>query len=145
MRIFYLSFLLSLMVVSAQAGERILDRSTLLDMVSQKVLILRLFGIKLKIMEDGRIEGKAMGRDVVGDWEWQDGFFCRSMPLRSQSPNLTGSGPSLPPSSAGNSFSSTKSLRVFASARARSAAAVSLLFLFSVIVLIYAGLMKSQG
>ena len=31
MRIFYLSFLLSLMVVSAQAGERILDRSTLLD------------------------------------------------------------------------------------------------------------------
>lgn len=79
MRIFYLSFLLSLMVVSAQAGERILDRSTLLDMVSQKVLILRLFGIKLKIMEDGRIEGKAMGRDVVGDWEWQDGFFCRSM------------------------------------------------------------------
>ena len=75
MRIFYLSFLLSLMVVSAQAGERILDRSTLLDMVSQKVLILRLFGIKLKIMEDGRIEGKAMGRDVVGDWEWQDGFF----------------------------------------------------------------------
>ena len=79
MRIFYLSFLLSLMVVSAQAGERILDRLTLLDMVSQKVLILRLFGIKLKIMEDGRIEGKAMGRDVVGDWEWQDGFFCRSM------------------------------------------------------------------
>ncbi len=79
MRIFYLSFLLSLMVVSAQAGERILDRSTLLDVVSQKVLILRLFGIKLKIMEDGRIEGKAMGRDVVGDWEWQDGFFCRSM------------------------------------------------------------------
>ena len=79
MRIFYLSFLLSLMVVSAQAGERIFDRSTLLDMVSQKVLILRLFGIKLKIMEDGRIEGKAMGRDVVGDWEWQDGFFCRSM------------------------------------------------------------------
>ena len=79
MRIFYLSFLLSLMVVSAQAGERILDRSTLLDMVSQKVLILRLFGIKLKIMEDGRIEGKAVGRDIVGDWEWQDGFFCRSM------------------------------------------------------------------
>ena len=79
MRIFYLSFLLSLMVVSAQAGERIFDRSTLLDVVSEKVLILRLFGIKLKIMEDGRIEGKAMGRDVVGDWEWQDGFFCRSM------------------------------------------------------------------
>ena len=79
MRIFYLSFLLSLMVVSAQAGERIFDRSTLLDVVSGKVLILRLFGIKLKIMEDGRIEGKAMGRDVVGDWEWQDGFFCRSM------------------------------------------------------------------
>jgi hypothetical protein len=79
MRIFYLSFLLSLMVVSAQAGERIVDRSTLLDVVSEKVLILRLFGIKLKIMEDGRIEGKAMGRDVVGDWEWQEGFFCRSM------------------------------------------------------------------
>ena len=79
MRIFFLSFLLSLMVVSAQAGERILDRSTLLDAVSEKVLILRLFGIKLQIMEDGRIEGKAMGRDVVGDWEWQDGFFCRSM------------------------------------------------------------------
>ena len=79
MRIFYLSFLLNLMVVSAQAGERIFDRSTLLDVVSEKVLILRLFGIKLKIMEDGRIEGKAMGRDVVGDWEWQDGFFCRSM------------------------------------------------------------------
>ena len=79
MRSMYLSFLLSFLVVSAQADERIFDRSALLDVDSEKVLILRLFGIKLKIMDDGRIEGKAMGRNVVGDWEWQDGFFCRSM------------------------------------------------------------------
>lgn len=79
MRNLILSFLFSFFAASVQADELISERSALLDVVSDKVLLLRLFGIKLKIIEDGTIEGKAMGWDVVGDWKWQDGFFCRSM------------------------------------------------------------------
>ena len=38
-----------------------------------------LFGISLKVEPDGEIRGSAMGWDVTGTWEWQDGYFCREM------------------------------------------------------------------
>ena len=79
MRTIFFSFLFSLFALCVHAEERILERSELLDIVSGKILVLRLFGIELKVIEDGTIEGKAMGWNVKGEWEWEDGFFCRSM------------------------------------------------------------------
>ena len=29
--------------------------------------------------EDGRIDGSAVGWDITGTWQWQDGYFCREM------------------------------------------------------------------
>lgn len=36
-------------------------------------------GVSLKVLPDGRIQGRAFGRDVTGEWRWQGGFFCRVM------------------------------------------------------------------
>ena len=40
---------------------------------------LRRFGITLQVRPDGRIEGRALGREVTGAWRWEDGYFCREM------------------------------------------------------------------
>ncbi|MCA0921366.1 dihydrodipicolinate reductase [Pseudooceanicola nanhaiensis] len=36
-------------------------------------------GIRLQVSEAGRIDGRAFGRPVTGDWRWKDGYFCRTM------------------------------------------------------------------
>ena len=40
---------------------------------------LRRFGITLTVTADGQIVGRAFGYDVVGAWEWEDGYFCRDL------------------------------------------------------------------
>jgi hypothetical protein len=35
--------------------------------------------ISLYITDDGKIKGSAAGREVIGDWDWIDGFFCRTL------------------------------------------------------------------
>jgi len=37
------------------------------------------FGIKLAVTPDGRIDGRAFGRDVRGAWRWRAGYFCRDL------------------------------------------------------------------
>ena len=76
------AFLLSLLVLfasSAMARDGISDRATFLDLVLNKTLGLSLFRVRLHVNEDGTIEGKGMGRPVRGFWEWQDGYFCRTL------------------------------------------------------------------
>ncbi|MEQ8899072.1 MAG: dihydrodipicolinate reductase [Roseovarius sp.] len=36
-------------------------------------------GINLTVTPDGRIDGRAFGRDVSGAWRWQSGYFCRDL------------------------------------------------------------------
>jgi len=36
-------------------------------------------GISLTVTPDGRIDGRAFGRDVSGAWRWQSGYFCRDL------------------------------------------------------------------
>lgn len=36
-------------------------------------------GIDLTVTPDGRIDGKAFGRPVTGNWAWQGGYFCRDL------------------------------------------------------------------
>ncbi|ESW61501.1 MAG: hypothetical protein Q27BPR15_06000 [Rhodobacter sp. CACIA14H1] len=70
---------LSALPAAAESFSRISDRSDFVQTVSGKELRLGLFGISLKVEEDGEIRGRALGWDVVGTWEWQDGYFCREM------------------------------------------------------------------
>ena len=37
------------------------------------------FGIKLIVTPDGKIDGRAFGRNVTGAWRWQSGYFCRDL------------------------------------------------------------------
>jgi hypothetical protein len=63
----------------AETFSRISDRSEFVRTVQDKELRLGMFGISLKVEEDGEIRGRALGWDVTGTWEWQDGYFCREM------------------------------------------------------------------
>ena len=40
---------------------------------------LERFLISLSVTSDGKIKGSAAGRNVTGDWDWIDGFFCRTI------------------------------------------------------------------
>lgn len=37
------------------------------------------FGIRLQVLPQGEIRGRGFGMQVGGDWEWRDGFFCRTL------------------------------------------------------------------
>ena len=79
MRHALLLLLLVLFASSALAKDGISDRTTFLNLVLDKTLSLQLFRVRLYINEDGTIQGKGMGRPVRGFWEWQDGYFCRTL------------------------------------------------------------------
>ena len=64
---------------SAQSYQPITDRDTFLQVMGDKNLSNRLYGVNLKVTPDGMITGTGAGWDVTGTWAWQDGFFCREM------------------------------------------------------------------
>lgn len=64
-------------VAANTAGRVIDDRREFVDLVQGKQLTLP--GIRLSVTPDGRITGRAYGRDVSGAWEWNGGYFCRSL------------------------------------------------------------------
>ena len=53
------------------------SRSNFEDLVINKRL--ERFLISLSVTKAGKIEGSAAARSVTGDWDWLDGFFCRSL------------------------------------------------------------------
>ena len=55
----------------------ITNRSDFENLVLQKKL--KRFLISLSVTSDGKIKGSAAGRNVTGDWDWIDGFFCRNL------------------------------------------------------------------
>lgn len=65
--------------VAAEAFERVTDKNAFLTLISGKSLTNRLYGVTLAVAPSGDISGDAFGRAIVGDWSWQDGFFCREM------------------------------------------------------------------
>lgn len=64
-------------LTSSDAFERVSDRSTFVTIMEQGTL--NRFGITLNVEPDGRITGKAFGRNVTGAWDWRDGYFCRDL------------------------------------------------------------------
>lgn len=63
----------------AQGFQPITDRDTFLQVMGDRNLSNRLYGVNLKVTPDGAISGTGAGWDVTGTWSWQDGFFCREM------------------------------------------------------------------
>ena len=57
--------------------SRITDRSTFLSHVQGRDLTR--LGISLRVLPDGAITGRALGRDVTGTWAWESGLFCRTL------------------------------------------------------------------
>ena len=37
------------------------------------------FGVRLQVLPQGQITGRGFGMQVGGDWEWRDGYFCRTL------------------------------------------------------------------
>ena len=67
-----------LMASQVLASETIItNRSDFENLVIDKKL--ERFLISLSITDDGKIKGSAAGREVIGDWDWIDGFFCRTL------------------------------------------------------------------
>ena len=60
------------------ASETIItNRSDFESLVIDKKL--ERFLISLSVTNDGKIKGSAAGREVIGDWDWIDRFFCRNL------------------------------------------------------------------
>ncbi len=37
------------------------------------------FGVRLQVLQQGKITGTGFGFTVGGDWEWRNGYFCRTL------------------------------------------------------------------
>ena len=72
---FILFFLIASPII---ASETIIsERPDFENLVKDKKL--ERFLISLSVTGDGKIKGSAAGRDVSGDWNWIDGYFCRTL------------------------------------------------------------------
>lgn len=74
--------LMSILIVApvgASAFDRVTEKGTFLTLISGKSLSNRLYGVTLQVAPDGSIAGDALGWDIMGAWDWRDGFFCRDM------------------------------------------------------------------
>ena len=63
----------------AEGFQTVRDKGTFLSLVKGKALEIGLWGISLQVKPNGRIEGRALGRPVSGQWQWQGGYFCRDL------------------------------------------------------------------
>ena len=61
----------------AEGFIRIIDRQKFLEVVQDRDLTR--FAINVTVTGTGDIVGRAFGQNVTGDWQWQDGYFCRSL------------------------------------------------------------------
>ena len=72
---FVLFFLIASPIIASETT--ISERPDFEKLVKDKKL--ERFLISLSVTDDGKIEGSAAGRDVSGDWNWIDGYFCRTL------------------------------------------------------------------
>lgn len=57
----------------------VMDEATFVNLVDGKELRNFLYGVRLNVLEEGTIQGSAIGWEIVGKWTWQDGYFCREL------------------------------------------------------------------
>jgi hypothetical protein len=61
----------------AEGFQRIEDANGFVSLVKDREL--KRLGIRLQVTDDGRISGKAFGKEVTGAWRWDAGYFCRDL------------------------------------------------------------------
>ena len=77
--------ILSLIVASfaapavADSYVPVKDETTFKSLIAGKELRNFLYGVRLTVLDDGTIDGSAIGWDIEGTWSWQDGYFCREL------------------------------------------------------------------
>ena len=62
---------------SALAFEKIESREEFVEAIEGKDL--KITGISVNVTPAGEIKGRAFGIRVSGEWQWRDGYFCRSL------------------------------------------------------------------
>lgn len=77
MRLPLLAAILLALPLPALAFERVTDAQDFAARVVGRELSRT--GIRLRVLPDGRIEGRALGWAVTGVWRWAEGYFCRTM------------------------------------------------------------------
>ena len=70
-----ISFLMASPIIASETT--IFERPDFENLVKDKKL--ERFLISLSVTSDGKIMGSAAGRDVSGDWNWIEGYFCRTL------------------------------------------------------------------
>lgn len=76
MRPLALALILTALPLAAMA-ERVTSREAFLQAVEGRSLTR--FGITLAVLPSGQISGRAFGNTVSGTWDWQAGWFCRTL------------------------------------------------------------------
>ncbi|MBT8423426.1 MAG: dihydrodipicolinate reductase [Silicimonas sp.] len=61
----------------AEGFQRVDDRNGFLSLVKDREL--KRLGVRLRVLNAGRIAGRAFGQDVTGSWDWKGGYFCRDL------------------------------------------------------------------
>ncbi|MEM6384768.1 MAG: dihydrodipicolinate reductase [Pseudomonadota bacterium] len=62
---------------AAAEFKRVTDRDSFVSLVKDRNLTR--LGIRLNVSDSGKINGRAFGRKVSGDWNWSSGYFCRDL------------------------------------------------------------------
>lgn len=59
------------------AQERITKRADFLAAIGGRQLVTT--GVRLRVVPDGTITGRAFGQAITGSWQWRSGWFCRAL------------------------------------------------------------------
>ena len=63
--------------LAVQAFDKVTSKDQFVQLVEGKDL--KLTGITVNVTPSGQIKGRAYGFGVSGQWQWRDGYFCRSL------------------------------------------------------------------
>ena len=61
----------------AEEFEPVTDEREFVQLIRDREL--KRFAINLRVTPEGAIVGTGFGRDVSGDWDWREGYFCRDL------------------------------------------------------------------
>lgn len=67
------------LAAGASDFEPIKDKDDFVSLVKDRELRIGIYNLSLNVLPDGKIKGRALGWDITGSWQWQDGYFCREM------------------------------------------------------------------
>jgi hypothetical protein len=73
----FMAFIASAETAAAEAFNVVSSRDSFVSLIEGREL--RRFGIRLTVTSDGTIQGRAFGTPVTGQWNWNDGYFCRDL------------------------------------------------------------------